>query len=108
MFIFDTLKIFKCSIPPLALLNNNLLLEGNDLSLTIKPSKLKLVAHLIIEPIFLGSETSSNAKKFKFLLYFFCKNSLILISSKFSISATIFWCEISSFPHKLSISFLDL
>ena len=74
VFILDTLKILRYSIPPLALLNNNLLFDGNERSLTINPSKLKLIAHLIIEPIFLGSETSSRAKKFKFFFYLLLEN----------------------------------
>ena len=69
--MFETLKIFKCSMPPLADLNKSLLFIGKERSLTIKPSKLKLTALLIIEPIFRGSVTSSKAKKFKFLLEFF-------------------------------------
>ena len=90
VFIFETLNRFICSIPPLALLNNNLLLNGNDLSLTIKPSKPKLTALRIIEPIFLGSETSSKANKFKFSFLFLLIKSFRLIASKSSTSATIF------------------
>jgi len=42
----------------------SLLFEGNDLSLTIIPSILNATALLIIDPIFLGSVTSSSAIKF--------------------------------------------
>ena len=51
-----TLNIFTCSAPPLALLYNNLLFEGKDLSFTIIPSIPNEAALLIIEPMFLGSE----------------------------------------------------
>ena len=68
--IFDTLKILICSVPPLALLYKSLLLAGNDLSLTIRPSILNATADLIIEPIFLGSETSSRAIRLIFFFYF--------------------------------------
>ena len=61
----DTLNILMCSIPPLALLYNNLLFDGNDLSFTIIPSMLNATALLIIDPIFLGSVTSSRAMRFK-------------------------------------------
>ena len=67
---FETLNIFKCSTPPLALLYNNLLLDGKDLSFTIIPSILNATAVLIIEPIFLGSDTSSKAIKLIFALLF--------------------------------------
>ena len=53
------------------LLYNNLLSLGNDLSFTINPSILKEVALLIIEPMFLGSVTSSKATNVKFLLFSF-------------------------------------
>ena len=52
--------------PPLALLYSDLLFEGNDRSLTIIPSILNATALLIIEPIFLGSDTSSKAIKLIF------------------------------------------
>ena len=65
-----TLKILICSAPPLALLYKSLLLDGKDLSLTIIPSILKATALLIIEPIFLGSVTSSRAISLNFFFYF--------------------------------------
>ena len=51
------------------------------------PSILNATAVLIIEPIFLGSETSSNAIRFKLFL-FSSINSLRVISSNCSTSAT--------------------
>jgi len=79
VFIFDTSKIFIISVHPLALLYNNLLSLGYDLSFTIIPSILKEAALLIIEPIFLGSVTSSKATKFILFLSEFCdKKSLIV------------------------------
>ena len=68
VFIFATLKIFICSVPPLALLYKSLLFEGKDLSLTIIPFILNEAALLIIDPIFLGSVTSSKA--IKLILFF--------------------------------------
>jgi len=53
-------------VPPLALLYNNLLFEGKDLPFTINPSIPKATALLIIDPIFLGSVTSSKAIKLIF------------------------------------------
>ena len=77
VFIFETSKIFTNSMQPLELLYNNLLSLGKDLSLTIIPSILKDAALLIIEPIFLGSVTSSKATKLIFfLLSFFSIKSL--------------------------------
>ena len=61
VLIFETLNIFKCSTPPLALLYKSLLLAGKDRSLTINPSISKATALLIIDPIVLGSVTSSSA-----------------------------------------------
>ena len=75
VFTFETLKILICSTPPLALLYKSLLFDGNDLSLTIIPLILNATALLIIEPIFLGSVTSSRAIK---LILFF---SLLTIKS---------------------------
>ena len=49
-------------------LNNNLLFDGYDLSLTIKPATSKEAALLIIEPMFLGSVTSSKAIRLIFFL----------------------------------------
>ena len=63
VFIFDTSNIFINSVQPLAALYINLLSFGKDLSLTIIPSILKDAALLIIEPIFLGSVTSSKSNK---------------------------------------------
>ena len=85
---FATLKIFICSVPPLALLYKSLLFEGKDLSLTIIPSILNATALLIIDPIFLGSVTSSKSYKFKFFFVFSIINSLRVISSSCSTSAT--------------------
>ena len=88
VFILETLKILICSVPPLALLYRSLLLDGKDLSLTIIPSILNATALLIIEPIFLGSVTSSRAIKFTFLFLFSITNSFKVISSNCSTSAT--------------------
>ena len=52
------------------------------------PSILNATAVLIIEPIFLGSETSSNAIRFKLFFLFSSINSLRVISSNCSTSAT--------------------
>ena len=79
VFKLETLKILICSVPPLALLNNNLLLDGKDLSLTINPSILNATALLIIDPIFLGSVTSSNAIKLRFFFEFSIINSFKVI-----------------------------
>ena len=68
VFTFETLKILICSAPPLALLYRSLLFEGKDLSFTIIPSIPNATALLIIDPIFLGSVTSSRAIK---LIFFF-------------------------------------
>ena len=62
--------------------------EGKDLSFTIIPSILNATALLIIEPIFLGSVTSSSAIKFKFFFLFSIINSFKEISSNCSTSAT--------------------
>ena len=70
VFIFETLNILICSTPPLALLYNNLLLEGKDLSLTIIPSIPNATALLMIDPMFLGSVTSSNAIRLIFFFYY--------------------------------------
>ena len=70
VFIFDTLKIFICSIHPLADLYINLLSSGKCLSLIIIPSNLNEAALLIIEPIFLGSVTSSKHANVKFVFIF--------------------------------------
>jgi len=81
-----------CSIEPLALLNKSLLSLGKDLSLTIIPSILKDVALLIMEPIFLGSVTSSkanNVRFFEFSLIF--RKSFKFILSACSISAIKLW-----------------
>ena len=59
VLIFDTSNMFIWSIQPLALLYSSLLSLGKDLSLTINPSILNDTALLIIEPMFLGSVTSS-------------------------------------------------
>ena len=48
----ETLNILICSAPPLALLYNNLLLDGKDLSLTIIPSILNATALLIMNQYF--------------------------------------------------------
>ena len=77
-----------CSVPPLALLYMSLLFEGKDLSLTIIPSILNATALLIIDPIFLGSVTSSSAIKFNFCFLFSIMNSFKVISSSCSTSAT--------------------
>ena len=76
------------SIVPLAALYISLLSDGKDLSLTIIPSILKATALLIIEPIFLGSVTSSSAIRFKLSLLLSNTNSLSVISSNCSTSAT--------------------
>ena len=75
VFKFETLNIFICSAPPLALLYSNLLFNGKDLSFTINPSILNATALLMIDPIFLGSVTSSRAIK---LIFFFYYQSQIL------------------------------
>ena len=68
VFILATSNILICSTEPLALLYKSLLSLGKDLSLTIIPSILKETALLIIDPIFLGSVTSSKATK---VMYFY-------------------------------------
>ena len=69
---------------------------------------LKATALLIIDPMFLGSETSSRAIKFKLSFLFSIMNSFKEISSNCSTSATKPWCAVSSLPQRLSNSFLDL
>ena len=71
---------------PLADLYISLLSAGKCLSLTIIPSILNGAALLIMEPIFLGSVTSSKHAKVK--LFFTFINSFKLFFSKCSISAT--------------------
>ena len=69
-----------CSRHPLALLYKSLLSLGKVLSLTIIPLILKEAALLIIDPIFLGSETSSNAAKVIFVSFVFMSTySFILL-----------------------------
>ena len=68
--MFETSNILIYSTQPLALLYNSLLSLGKDLSFTINPSILKDTALLIIEPIFLGSVTSSKATNVMFFLSF--------------------------------------
>ena len=68
MLTFETSNILRNSVQPLALLYNNLLSLGKDLSLTIMPSMSNEAALLIIDPIFLGSVTSSKATKLTFFL----------------------------------------
>ena len=87
VLIFATLKIFICSVPPLALLYKSLLFDGNDLSFTIIPLILNATALLIIEPIFLGSVTSSRAIKLMLFLLLFTINSF---TDKSSISLKYF------------------
>ena len=70
LFTLATLKILICSTPPLALLYRSLLFAGKDLSLTIIPLISNATALLIIEPMFLGSVTSSRAIKLQFFFYF--------------------------------------
>ena len=77
--MFETLKTGICSIAPLALLYKTLLSDGNDLSFTIIPSILNDAADLNIDPMFLGSVTSSRAIKFTLSLVFFLINSFKLI-----------------------------
>ena len=72
MLKFETSNILINSTQPLALLYKSLLSFGNDLSLTIIPSILNDAALLIIDPIFLGSVTSSKATKF---ILFLCEFS---------------------------------
>ena len=84
VFILETVNIFRCSMHPLEDLYINLLFAGKCLSLNIKPSILNDAALLIIDPMFLGSVTSSRQTKvrlFFFLIKFFNSNF-----SKFSIS----------------------
>ena len=71
VFIFDTSNTFINSVHPLAALYISFAFIGNDLSFTMIPSILKEAALLIIEPIFLGSVTSSKATKFIFFLFFY-------------------------------------
>ena len=93
--IFDTSKIFTNSKHPLALLYKSLLSFGKDLSLTIIPSMLNEAALLIIDPMFLGSVTSSSITKVMFFLSKFSLiNSLRIIFSRCSTSATNPWCVI--------------
>ena len=68
MLTFETSNILRNSVQPLAVLYNNLLSLGKHLSLTIIPSMSNEAALLIIDPIFLGSVTSSKATK---LIFFF-------------------------------------
>ena len=71
MLTFETSNILRNSVQPLAVLYNNLLSLGKDLSLTIIPSMSNEAALLIIDPIFLGSVTSSKATKLIFFLSLF-------------------------------------
>ena len=66
--MLETSNILICSTHPLALLYKSLLSLGKDLSLIINPSILNEAALLIIEPMFLGSVTSSKATKVIFIL----------------------------------------
>ena len=76
VLILGTSNILMCSIQPLALLYKSLLSLGKDLSFIINPSILKDVALLIIEPIFLGSVTSSKASKVCFFYFQQISNNL--------------------------------
>ncbi len=71
MLTFETSNILRNSVQPLALLYNNLLSLGKDLSLIIIPSMSNEAALLIIDPIFLGSVTSSKATKLIFFYHYF-------------------------------------
>ena len=66
-------------------------------------------ALLIIDPIFLGSVTSSNAAKvIHFLFSFDFKYSLIFASSNVQLLLLTLDVDICSFEHKRSNSFLVL
>ena len=80
--MFETLNIFICSAPPLALLYSDLLFEGKERSLTIIPSILNATALLIIDPIFLGSVTSSKAIKLRFFFSDYRHKGNFLITLK--------------------------
>ena len=67
--MLETSNILMCSTEPLALLYKSLLSPGKCLAFIFNPSILKEAALLIIEPIFLGSVTSSKATKVTFFLF---------------------------------------